>query len=89
MLFKPLLFVGSVAASCLHGLYRREEGEVEIPNFGYEDTFGPLNWAALAPENEACKTGKNQSPINIGMCQQPCSRKRRSHDCRQFSQLRY
>ncbi|KAJ4286787.1 hypothetical protein N0V90_013039 [Kalmusia sp. IMI 367209] len=65
MLFKSLLLAGTASASCLHGLYRRAEGEVEIPNFGYEDTFGPLNWASLAPENEACKTGKNQSPINI------------------------
>ncbi|KAF2440331.1 carbonic anhydrase [Karstenula rhodostoma CBS 690.94] len=65
MLFKSLLVVGTASASCLHGLYRRSEGEVEIPHFGYEDTFGPLNWAALAPENEACKAGKNQSPINI------------------------
>lgn len=67
MLFKSLLVAGTASASCLHGLYRRAEGEVEIPKFGYEDTFGPLNWASLAPENEACKTGKNQSPINIGM----------------------
>ncbi|KAJ4357530.1 uncharacterized protein N0V89_002106 [Didymosphaeria variabile] len=65
MLFKSLLIAGTASASCLHGLYRRAEGEVEIPNFGYEDTFGPLNWASLAPENEACKSGKNQSPINI------------------------
>ncbi|KAL5435728.1 hypothetical protein PMIN07_007367 [Paraphaeosphaeria minitans] len=65
MLFKSLLIAGTASASCLHGLYRRAEGEVEIPQFGYEDTFGPLNWAALAPENEACATGKNQSPINI------------------------
>lgn len=66
MLFKSLLLASTASASCLHGLYRRAEG-VEVSKFGYEDTFGPLNWAALAPENEACKTGKNQSPINIGM----------------------
>lgn len=66
MLFMTLLLAGTASASCLHGLYRRAEGEVEIPFFGYEGTFGPLNWASLAPENEACKTGTNQSPINIG-----------------------
>jgi carbonic anhydrase len=67
MLFKSLLIAGTASASCLHGLYKRSEGAVEISQFGYEDTFGPMNWASLAPENEACKSGKNQSPINIGM----------------------
>lgn len=67
MLFTTLLLAGTASASCLHGVFKREEGEVEIPFFGYEDTFGPLNWASLAAENEACKTGANQSPINIGM----------------------
>ncbi|KAF2254682.1 carbonic anhydrase, partial [Trematosphaeria pertusa] len=65
MLFTTLLLAGTASASCLHGVFKREEGEVEIPFFGYEDTFGPLNWASLAAENEACKTGANQSPINI------------------------
>lgn len=41
------------------------EGGVEVKNFGYGPLDGPFNWASLAAENEACKTGKNQSPINI------------------------
>ena len=70
MLFKSLLLASTASASCLHGLYKRSEaaeGEVFQSTFGYEGTFGPLGWAALAPENEACGNGKNQSPINIGM----------------------
>lgn len=66
MFFKTLLVAGTASASCLHGLYKRAD-TVEIATFGYEDINGPLNWHGLAAENEACKTGKNQSPINIGM----------------------
>lgn len=65
MLFKTLLVAGTASASCLHGIHRRAEGAVEVSQFGYEGDFGPLNWAALAPENEACGRGSNQSPINI------------------------
>ncbi|KAF1974344.1 carbonic anhydrase [Bimuria novae-zelandiae CBS 107.79] len=65
MFFKSLLVAGTASASCLHGVYKRAEGAAKAPRFGYEDTMGPLNWAALAPENEACSSGKNQSPINI------------------------
>lgn len=44
------------------------EGGVEIKTFGYDDpAIGPFNWATLAVENEACKVGTNQSPINVGM----------------------
>ncbi|KAF2109185.1 alpha carbonic anhydrase [Lophiotrema nucula] len=71
MLFGTLLLASTASATCLHGLSKFKkraegaEGEVTVGRFGYTDTFGPLNWAALAPENEACKTGTNQSPINI------------------------
>lgn len=45
------------------------EGGVKIGTFGYNDAAnGPFNWATLAAENEACKAGKNQSPINLGTC---------------------
>jgi carbonic anhydrase len=43
------------------------EGGVEVNTFGYGPLDGPFNWATLAVENEACKAGANQSPINIGM----------------------
>lgn len=70
MLFSTLLLASTASATCLHGLskFKRAtavEGEVEVSTFGYEGLLGPLNWASLAPENEACKTGKVQSPINI------------------------
>src|SRR5207302_6693064 len=38
---------------------------VEVSKFGYIGLEGPLNWAALSPENSACATSKVQSPINI------------------------
>lgn len=68
MLYKTLLFASTASATCLHGLsmFKRAEGEVKIGNFGYGPLNGPFNWATIAPENEACKAGKNQSPINIG-----------------------
>lgn len=61
----------SVLASCARGttLHRRVEaagGEpIELPNFDYGTTRGPLNWHGIAPENSVCATGRNQSPINI------------------------
>jgi carbonic anhydrase len=72
MLFATLLFASTASATCLHGLSmfkkRAEsaEGGVEIGTFGYGPLNGPFNWATLAVENEACKAGANQSPINIG-----------------------
>lgn len=61
----------SVLASCARGttLHRREVaagGEpIELPDFDYGSTRGPVNWHGIAPENSLCATGKNQSPINI------------------------
>ncbi|KAF9699259.1 hypothetical protein EKO04_003032 [Ascochyta lentis] len=72
MLFQSLLFASTASATCLHGLsmFKRaagsENGTVEVNTFGYGPQDGPFNWASLAPENEACKAGTNQSPINIG-----------------------
>ncbi|KAF2467146.1 carbonic anhydrase [Lindgomyces ingoldianus] len=69
MLLQYLLLASTASATCLHGLTkfkRAEEGEgVQVGTFGYTGLKGPLNWASLAPENQACKTGKQQSPINI------------------------
>ncbi|KAK4223403.1 alpha carbonic anhydrase [Podospora fimiseda] len=70
-LFQTLIFAASatrVFASCAYGthLMPRAEGEVKVSTFGYFGANGPLNWAALAlPENSACATGTNQSPINM------------------------
>jgi carbonic anhydrase len=78
MLFNTLLLASTASATCLHGLsmFKRAEGEtVEVNTFGYGPLNGPLNWASLAVENEACKAGSNQSPINIGMSlTEHCSR---------------
>ncbi|KAF2032191.1 carbonic anhydrase [Setomelanomma holmii] len=71
MLFSSLLFASTASATCLHGLSmfqkRAEvaEGEVKLSTFGYGPLDGPFNWATLAVENEACKAGSKQSPINI------------------------
>jgi carbonic anhydrase len=75
MLFKSLLFASTASATCLHGLSmfakraENAEGGVKVGTFGYGPLNGPFNWATLAVENEACKAGANQSPINIGMSQ--------------------
>lgn len=47
-------------------LDRRQEGEVEVNEFGYAGTIGPLMWTSLDPEaNAACSTGTRQSPIDM------------------------
>ncbi|RYP79425.1 hypothetical protein DL770_006662 [Monosporascus sp. CRB-9-2] len=47
-------------------LDRRQEGEVEVNEFGYTGTIGPLLWTSLDPEfNSACSTGMRQSPIDM------------------------
>ncbi|KAF2205898.1 carbonic anhydrase [Delitschia confertaspora ATCC 74209] len=69
MLLTTLIYATTASATCLHNLKRfaKREGEAEIaaPAFGYTGLMGPLNWAALEEANEACKTGTEQSPINI------------------------
>ncbi|MDG4813353.1 carbonic anhydrase family protein [Hydrogenovibrio sp. 3SP14C1] len=35
------------------------------PHWGYFEKEGPRYWGELAPEFATCKTGKNQSPINL------------------------
>lgn len=61
------LFITRVHSSCAHGtsLMRRAEGEIVEPKFGYQGLKGPLNWAALSPENSLCNTGTSQSPIDL------------------------
>lgn len=70
MLLITLLLASTASATCTHGLsmFKRAEGEtVEVNTFGYGPLNGPLNWASLAAENEACKAGGAQSPINLGI----------------------
>ena len=61
----------SVLASCARGttLHPRQEaagGEtIELPDFDYGTTRGPVNWHGISPEYSLCATGKHQSPINI------------------------
>ncbi|PHS39887.1 MAG: carbonic anhydrase [Sulfurovum sp.] len=33
--------------------------------WGFDDKKGPANWGDLAPEFHICKTGANQSPVNL------------------------
>lgn len=35
------------------------------PHWGYEGDVNPEKWSELSPEYLVCKTGKNQSPVNI------------------------
>src|SRR5262249_12420330 len=35
------------------------------PAFSYEGANGPSHWGDLSPQYSACKTGKEQSPIDI------------------------
>ena len=70
MLFKSFLLASTASATCMHNLskYKRATpGKVEVGTFGYTGLNGPLNLASLNANNSACKTGRNQSPINIGM----------------------
>ncbi|CAG8950209.1 hypothetical protein HYFRA_00008446 [Hymenoscyphus fraxineus] len=73
------LFVGSATASCAHGtdLMKRTTftkrdlsngrlvERVEPAAFGYHGAKGPAVWHSLKPEWETCKTGKQQSPIDL------------------------
>lgn len=34
-------------------------------HWGYSGDIGPANWGKLSPEFSLCKTGKNQSPVNL------------------------
>lgn len=65
MLFNTLLMATTASASCLHGLSMFKRAEGELPAFGYGAENGPFKWADLAVENEACRTGTIQSPINL------------------------
>ena len=65
MFVKALLFASTASATCLHGIYKRAEGGIEPPKFGYDAMNGPHVWAGLDAANSACSSGTVQSPINI------------------------
>ncbi|CAA9965531.1 Cah Carbonic anhydrase [Pyrenophora teres f. maculata] len=68
MLFQTLLLASTASATCMHGLSfakRDTSDEVQVSTFGYGPLDGAMNWASLDVANEACKMGKNQSPINV------------------------
>ena len=61
-------FVSTITASCIHGttMYKHALSKrADIGKFGYTDRLSPINWANLFPENAACATSLNQSPINL------------------------
>lgn len=38
---------------------------VEVGKFGYIGNIGPTKWASLSPDNIACSTSTQQSPIDV------------------------
>jgi carbonic anhydrase len=42
-----------------------EAAKKEGPHWGYEGAAGPVNWATLAEDFEACEAGHEQSPIDL------------------------
>ncbi|CBX94878.1 hypothetical protein IAQ61_009543 [Plenodomus lingam] len=75
MLFNVLFLASTATATCTHGLSMFKRATTEVNSFGFGPMNGPFNWAALAPENEACRTGRNQSPINIDGTIRPATAK--------------
>lgn len=71
--------VSSVTASCAHNtflhkrvLHTRAEPStnetvttVAVGQFGYIGSLGPTNWQNLTPDNIACSTSSQQSPIDV------------------------
>ena len=59
----------SASASCINGAHghsfarRANDDAVPIAPFSYSGEKGPINWASLDPANDACRSGKIQSPI--------------------------
>jgi carbonic anhydrase len=69
----------TTTASCAHNTYlhkrvvhtRAESSTnetvktVEVGTFGYIGALGPTNWQNLSPDNIACSTSTQQSPIDV------------------------
>jgi carbonic anhydrase len=46
--------------------YEQQQEKLDHPrHWGYAGETGPEHWGELTPEYSACKTGREQSPINI------------------------
>jgi carbonic anhydrase len=68
LLAASLLTAYTASSSCLHyPTMLRRDGmrRVDVNPFGYTGDKGPLNWAALNPNNTVCATSSTQSPINL------------------------
>jgi len=57
--------LGTLCASSLVGLATLALGEGSAPHWGYGGATGPTHWAALEHEFAACRSGREQSPIDI------------------------
>lgn len=44
---------------------QKQEKAHHPPHWSYEGTAGPEHWGELSPEYSTCKTGREQSPIDI------------------------
>ena len=56
-----LAFCLTFSLALAHSMLR-----AEAPQWGYYDDIGPDQWGNISEEFATCKTGKAQSPINIG-----------------------
>jgi len=65
----PLLSLGLLSISFLLPASAETkagpDAKNETPHWGYHGDSGPEHWGDLSPQFTACKTGKNQSPIDI------------------------
>ncbi|HKA36686.1 MAG TPA: carbonic anhydrase family protein [Thermoanaerobaculia bacterium] len=58
------VFAGLLAMAVVAGAADEHKQE-EHKHWGYAGKEGPSHWAELSPENAPCRSGKEQSPINI------------------------
>jgi len=56
----------SLALICMLGSFLSYAQEPQPPHWSYEGATGPAHWGDLNADYSICKTGKEQSPINIG-----------------------
>lgn len=59
LLAAALLLSGGLAMAGDHG-----HGKA---HWGYEGAVGPAHWGDLSPEFATCKTGRNQSPVDVDL----------------------
>lgn len=51
-----------ILAACIRTAHETDHGTA---HWSYEGSTGPDRWGDLSPEYRTCKTGKNQSPIDL------------------------